>query len=185
MSKFRGFIAIEIEPFQKLILFENDIKHSGAQVKLVEPHNIHITLKFLGDTMESLIDEIEKIIKNTVKHIKPFKIKLSGSGVFPNENYIKVVWIGIRDKGIIGEIAGKIDQDLTKFGFKKEQRRFSPHLTIARIKTVKNKEKLLKTVNNYSDIEFKEIEINSIKLKKSELTPKGPIYTTLRDIFII
>lgn len=182
MSKFRGFIAIEIGPFQKLIQFENEIKNSGAQVKLVEPNNVHLTLKFLGETEETMTDEIENIMKNAIKDIKPFKVKLSGSGVFPNQNYIKVVWIGILNGEIIGEIANKIDEPLTKLGFERERRRFSPHLTIARVKTAKNKEKLMQIVNNYKEIEFKEFEISSIKLKKSELTPKGPIYTTLREV---
>jgi len=185
MSKFRGFIAIEIEPFQKLVQFENEIKNSGAQVKLVEPKNVHITLKFLGDTEEALIDEIENIMKNAVKDIKPFKVKLSSAGVFPNQNYIKVVWIGIQNGEVIGEIANNIDEPLAKLGFERERRRFSPHLTIARVKTAKNKEKLMQIVNNYSEIEFKEMEINSIKLKQSELTPKGPIYTTLREVVFV
>ena len=76
MSKFRGFIAVDIEPFQKLIQFENEIKNSGAIVKLVEPENVHITLKFLGDTDEVLIDKIEEIMKSAVEGINHFDIKL-------------------------------------------------------------------------------------------------------------
>ena len=182
MSTFRGFIAIDIKTNQIISNFKNEIEKIKADVKLVETQNIHITLKFLGDTEETLIDEIENIMKNAVKDIKPFKVKLSGTGVFPNQNYIKVVWIGILNGEIISEIAGKIDGPLTKLGFERERRRFSPHLTIARVKTAKNKEKLMQIVNNYSDLEFNEMEINSIKLKKSELTPKGPIYKTLRDV---
>jgi len=63
-----------------------------------------------------------------------------------------------------------------------QKRKFSAHLTIARVKNVKNKEKLIQTIEKYRDIEFANIKINSIKLKKSDLTPKGPIYTTLKEI---
>ncbi|MDH7517703.1 MAG: RNA 2',3'-cyclic phosphodiesterase [Candidatus Thermoplasmatota archaeon] len=184
MSKFRGFIAIDIESNKKLVDFENEIKKIGADLKLVEPENIHITLKFLGDTEEMLINEMEKIIKNSVKETKPFNIQLKGTGVFPNQNYIKVVWIGIQNSEPIAEIAKKIDEQTSKIGFEKEKRGFSPHLTIARVKTAKNKKKLLQVLEKYRDIEFADIKVETVKLKKSDLTPKGPIYTDLKIIKI-
>jgi len=179
MTRVRGFIAIDIGAFPKLMEIEKEIMNAGANVKLVEPGNIHITLKFLGDTEETKIDEIENIIKNSVNNVSPFKIQLLGTGVFPNSSYIKVIWIGIKQGEQIGIIADKIDEQLTKIGFEREKRKFSPHLTIARVKTANNKEKLMQIVEKYRDLEFKNIEIDNIRLKKSELTPKGPIYTTL------
>jgi len=184
MSKFRGFIAIDMESNKKLIEFENEIKKTGADLKLVDPENIHITLKFLGDTEETLISEIEKIMNNAVKETKPFNIQLKGTGVFPNQNYIKVVWVGIEHGDPIASIANEIDEKLSKLGFKKEERAFSPHLTIARVKTSRNKDKLLQTIEKYRDVEFSDIKVDLIKLKKSDLTPKGPIYTTIKEVKI-
>jgi len=184
MKKFRGFIAIDIGSFSKLVELENEIKNSGAHTKLVEPENIHITLKFLGDTNEEYINKIEEIINNSVKDIEPFEIKLKGMGVFPNQNYIKVIWIGVENGEPIGLIANKIDEGLSKIGFIKEKRGFSAHLTIGRVKSAKNKDNLLKIVDKYKEIEFLKIKVESIILKKSELTPKGPIYTTLKDVKI-
>jgi len=109
MVKFRGFIAIDSVSFPKLIQFANEIKNSGTNIKLVEPENIHITLKFLGDTNEDFIDRIEEIISNSVKELEPFEIQLKGAGVFPNQNYIKVMWIGIKKGEKIAEIVNKID----------------------------------------------------------------------------
>ena len=126
MSQFRGFIAVDIDVFPRLLEFEKEIKETGANVKLVEPENVHITLKFLGDTNESQIDEIGKIIKDAVKEIDPFNIQLKGAGVFPNQNYIKVIWIGIKQGEPIGVIASKIDEQLSKIGFKKEKEGFHP-----------------------------------------------------------
>jgi RNA 2',3'-cyclic 3'-phosphodiesterase len=184
MSKFRGFIAIDIKSDQKLIELESEIKKTGADLKLVEPENVHITLKFLGDTEETLVDEIEKIITNAVKETKSFNIQLKGTGVFPNQNYIKVVWVGIENCDPIAVIANEIDEKLSKLGFKREERAFSPHLTIARVKTSRNKDKLLQIIEKYRDIEFTDMKVDSIKLKKSDLTPKGPIYTTLKEVKI-
>ncbi len=162
--------------------FEKEIKETGANVKLVEPENVHITLKFLGDTDESRIDEIDKIMKDAVKEIDPFNIQLEGAGVFPNQNYIKIIWMGIKQGEPIGLIARKIDEQLSKIGFKKEKRGFSPHLTIARVKSAKGKDGILHVIEKYRDVQFVDIRVDSIKLKKSDLTPKGPIYTTLIDV---
>lgn len=182
MSTFRGFIAIEIDASKKIIDLENEIKNSGANVKLVEPENIHITLKFLGDTKYELIDSVEKIIKESVKDTEPFEINLKGSGVFPNRNYMKVLWVGIENGEKIGLIADKIDQQITSLGFEKERRKFSPHLTIARVRSAKNKDKLLKVLDKYSEVDFGKNTINSIRLMKSELTSEGPIYSIIKDI---
>jgi 2'-5' RNA ligase len=182
MSTFRGFIAIEIKPTPQLLTFEKEIEKTGADVKLVEPENIHITIKFLGDTDEKNIDDIERLMKDSVQGIKPFSITLQGTGVFPNQKYIKVLWIGIKDNGTIGTIAQMIDEKLSLLGYKKEKRDFSPHLTIGRVRTARNKEPLLRVIENHASEEFTNQNIHVILLKKSELTPKGPIYTTLREV---
>jgi len=182
MSKFRGFIAIDIPINKKFLEMENEIKNTAADLKLVEPENIHVTLKFLGDTDEENIDKIGEIIKNSVKDINSFNIKLKGSGVFPNKSYIKVIWIGLENAEKIGEIAKKIDEQLKNLGFQVEKRGFSAHLTIARVKSSRNKEKLLQIIEKYKDVEFATINVSSVKLKKSDLTPKGPIYTTLKEL---
>jgi len=182
MSKFRGFIAIDIDSLPEIAEFENKIKQTGAIVKLVEPKNIHITLKFLGDTDEELIEEIEEIMKKSVEGIPPFNIQLRSTGVFPNENYIKVVWIGIDNGDQIGAIAKDLDEKLSKIGFKTENREFSAHLTIARVKSAKNKDQLLQIIEKFKEFEFADIKVESIKLIKSELTQKGPIYSTLKEV---
>lgn len=182
MSKFRGFIAIDIGSFPKLVEFENEIKKTGSDIKLVDPKIVHITLKFLGDTDESLVEKIEEIMKNSVEEIKPFEMQLIGTGVFPDQKYTRVAWIGIKNGEQIGKIANKIEEQVSKLGFEKENREFSAHLTIGRVRSAKNKEKLLQVIEKYKDVNFGNFKINSIKLKKSELTPKGPIYTTLKEV---
>jgi len=182
MTNFRGFIAIDIGSFPKLVEFENEIKKTGADVKLVDPNIVHITLKFLGDTEENLVEKIEEIMKNSVEEIKPFEMQLAGTGVFPDQKYMRVVWIGIKNGEQIGKIASKIEEQVSKLGFEKENREFSAHLTIGRIRSAKNKEKLLRVIENYKNTNFGSYKVDSIKLKKSELTPKGPIYTTLKEV---
>jgi 2'-5' RNA ligase len=182
MIKLRGFIAIEIKPTSNIQQFINDISKSNADVKLVEYNNLHLTLKFLGDIQENSINDIERSIKDAVHEIQPFTIQLKGTGVFPNKNYIRVIWIGIKNSEILSTISVNIDNNLTRLGFKKDKKGFSVHLTIGRVRTAKNKSALLNIIERYTDFKFSTQEVNSIKLKKSQLTPKGPIYTTLKDI---
>ena len=182
MTTFRGFIAVDVEAFAQLEAFEQAIRTTGANVKLVEPHNVHITLKFLGDTQESHIDDIEQIMEKAVAEVTPFDLRLIGSGVFPNEHYIKVIWIGIESGEPLGQIAQHLDDGLARLGYNKERRGFSPHLTIGRVKTAREKEQLLEVIATYRNTEFATIPVRSIKLMKSDLTPKGPIYTLVREV---
>ncbi|HVP99934.1 MAG TPA: RNA 2',3'-cyclic phosphodiesterase [Candidatus Thermoplasmatota archaeon] len=182
MAVFRGFIAIEIPAAPSIIDFENAIAKTSADVKLVEPENIHLTLKFLGDTNEEQIDAIGRVIEESVAGIKPFMLTLKGTGVFPNERYIKVVWVGIVNGDNLSRIAQAIDQKLEPLGFTKERRGYSAHLTIGRVRTAKNKDQLLTVIQKYQEKEFLQKEIQAVALKKSDLTPQGPIYTTLREI---
>jgi 2'-5' RNA ligase len=182
MTIFRGFIAVEIPATPSIIEFENAIAKTSADVKLVEPENIHLTLKFLGDTNEDKIDAISHVIEESVENIKPFMLTLKGTGVFPNEKYVKVIWVGIVDGDNLSRIAQSIDEKLIPLGFNKEQRGYSAHLTIGRVRTAKNKDQLLTVIQKYKEKEFLQQEIHAVTLKKSDLTPKGPIYTTLREI---
>jgi 2'-5' RNA ligase len=184
MSEFRGFIAVEIPISEKLEAFHTNLEQSNERMKLVSLQNIHITLKFLGQTKTEQVTDIEKIIKNAVAELDPFSIKLQGTGVFPNRNYIKVVWIGISESSLLSSIAHKIDQQLIQLGFPREKRPFSPHITLARVKYLKDKHHLLSILDTYKDEIFSEITIDAIKLKKSTLTPTGPIYDTISKITI-
>jgi len=182
MVTFRGFIAIDIPTHPTIQTLENDIKKTKANVKLVELQNIHITLKFLGDVDEKLTDQIETIIRTAVQGQQPFRIQLKHTGVFPNTNYIKVVWIGIEDNGILASIATKLEDHLVQLGFPTEKRSFSPHLTIGRVKTAEHKDQLLHIIEKYAAEDFGEFMVHSIYLKKSELTPQGPIYSTVKKV---
>ncbi len=184
MEKIRAFIAVDIPVSKNITDIINELKKIQINAKIVETENMHLTLKFLGDIDENLIDEIEKIMKYSTKDIKNFEITLKSIGVFPNQNYIKVAWIGVENAEPLKKIAETIDKKLHQLGFKKEKRPFSVHLTIARIKSSRNKEKLIQLLNKYQDVELQKIKVDNIILKKSILTSQGPIYTNLKEIKI-
>ena len=161
--------------------FHSDLKGANAQVKLVDLGITHLTLKFLGNTSENLLPEISSLMDTSVEGMEPFKFQFSGTGAFPNLNRMKVVWIGVKRIGEMKSIAEFLDGELANLGFKKEKRKFSPHLTIGRVKGGRNKHKLAEIITNWKEEDFGTMEVNSIRLKKSVLSPEGPTYSTLHE----
>lgn len=179
---FRAFISVDLEPQPKLIEFSESLKGSNAPLKLVNLDIIHMTLKFLGDTEEGLVDNIEGIMKQSIQDVKPFDVKLKGTGAFPNLNYMKVVWVGLEGAEPLITISKTLDREISKLGFKKEKRGFRPHVTIARVKGPRNKDVLADVINDYKDAEFGVKRVDCIRLKKSVLHREGPTYSTVKEV---
>jgi 2'-5' RNA ligase len=147
---------------------------------LVEPQNIHITLRFLGEILPSTVEKVFEEMKKT--QFVPFNIKVHGVGVFPTINFPRVVWAGITDgSNQLQSIFSQLEPRLQGLGFSPDSKGFSPHLTIARVRSARNKPPLAKFVSENTDFEFGIVRAACLKLKKSELTPKGPIYSTLKE----
>lgn len=113
--------------------------------------------------------------------MNPFLIEFRGTGAFPGLKHMRVVWVGVRNAEKLVSIAEYLNDELAELGFKKEKRRFSPHLTLARVKGGKNKERLAEVVKGFENEDFGGLEVGGIRLKKSVLGPKGPTYSTLHE----
>ena len=129
----RIFIAIGLDKEEYFKELQDKIKE---HVKGTFPKDFHCTLKFLGDVKENKIDKIKGLLRNI--KFESFKISLSGVGAFPNENYIRVIWIGLEPREIIIDLQKNIDNELSKLKFQKDKR-FEPHLTLTRVKFIKGK----------------------------------------------
>ena len=183
----RTFIAIELPKEIKDYLgrLQEQLRSSGADVKWVEPQNIHLTLKFLGEIDDKKLAKITQIVEDIAKKKNSFYMHLASIGAFPKINFPRVIWVGI-DKGDseTKEITKELDQDLKKIGIPKEDRPFSSHITIGRTKSGLNRERLVMNLNNLG-IDFgketQEFLVTKITLFKSTLTPKGPIYEVLKE----
>jgi 2'-5' RNA ligase len=172
----RLFIAIEIPEDIKNYIAEiqEKIDSMNNKIGFVKKEQIHLTLKFLGEVQLNNLEEIKNILKK-INFVK-FSASLSNIGVFPDENYMRVIWIGLEPEQNILELQKQIDESLKKL-FKKENN-FKAHVTLARVKFINNKEEFIEKLKNIN-IENKKIDINNFKLIKSTLTPKGPIYEAL------
>ena len=178
----RVFLAIEIDEKlkDKISEVQKEFAKCDAPVKYVETENLHCTLKFFGEIDDNKLNEVIGVIENKIKDHKPFKINIKKTGVFPNEKYVRVLWLGMEDVEPFSNLQKDLDEDFVKMGFKKE-RSYIPHLTIGRVKGSKNKEELLSKLKDLGEVEIGEMDISKIVLKKSELTPVGPIYTTIKE----
>lgn len=178
----RVFLAVEIDEklLDKISNVQKQFMECQAPVKYVETENLHCTLKFFGEIDDNKINDIIEAIDNKIKNHEPFKVSIKKSGVFPNERYIRVLWLGMADVEQFSNLQKDLDEDFIKMGFKKEKS-YIPHLTLGRVKGAKNKEALLQKLKDLGDVEIGEMNIEKIVLKKSELSPQGPIYTTIKE----
>jgi 2'-5' RNA ligase len=167
----RLFVAVPVSEEIKKRVKEivDKLKETGADLKLVS--DFHFTLKFLGDVSEEKIDEIKEKL-SSIKQDK-FSIKLQKVGVFPSMERINVVWI--RGDSKLIPLMREVDEKLN-YVRENEFKEDIPHLTIARVKTGRNKDKLQKFIKEMDNLEFGEMIVDEFILYESELTPEGPIY---------
>lgn len=173
----RLFIAIDFNNLKDYFLDLQRLLPKNAKLSLTK--SFHITLKFLGEVQPNKVEEVIKNLK-TIKS-GSFTVFLNSIGIFPTENYIRVVWISLKPEDRVVALQKNIDDSLIKL-FKKEKD-FKPHITLARVKYPEDKEDFIEQLRNIK-IENKKIEIKYFKLIKSTLTPKGPVYEDLEVFFL-
>ncbi|MDH5745715.1 MAG: RNA 2',3'-cyclic phosphodiesterase [Candidatus Bathyarchaeota archaeon] len=179
----RSFIAFDIDSdsiLKKITGVQNLLIKTGAGLKLVKPENIHITVRFLGNITPNMVEKIFEGMKK-VQFI-PFDVKIHGIGAFPHLRYPRVLWTGITEGADqLRNIFDQLEPCLRGLGFAPDTRGFSPHLTIARVKSGRNKAELVKCVTENANCELGIVKAECLRLKRSDLTPRGPIYSTLKE----
>ncbi len=183
-ERIRSFIAFDLESEQvlnKLAFVQKLLVETGADLRPVATQNIHVTIRFLGNISPAMVDKLHEAMKK-VKFI-PFTILIKGLGVFPSLNYPRVVWAAITEGAEqLKSIFSQLEPQIRSIGFAPDQYGFSPHLTIARVKSGANKQNLAEFVTKKTDYEFGTIKADCLRLKRSQLSPKGPTYSTLREV---
>jgi 2'-5' RNA ligase len=179
----RSFIAFDVENpqvIERITSIQKLLAETGADLKLVEPENIHITIRFLGNIPAKMVDKIYEGMKMT--EFLPFDIRIRGVGAFPNTRNPRVLWAGITEGADkLKSIFNRLEPYLRSLGLPSDPKGFSPHLTIARVRSGRNRAQLTRCLEENMDYEFGVIRANCLRLKRSDLTPKGPIYTNLRE----
>ena len=179
----RAFLGIPIT--QELVSKIANVQKrlSDFDVKLVEKENLHFNLKFFRHIEEEKIDQLKDIVKETSEKFEKFDINISGLGAFPSKNYIRVIWLGVKDGyNEFVALANMIENALEELGFEKEKQKFIPHLTLGRVRSGRNKEKMKEAVKELENIEIGTMKLDRIVLFQSKLSPKGPIYEEIFSI---
>jgi 2'-5' RNA ligase len=190
MEQVRTFVAIELSDLirEQLSKAQTLLKRKGIadQLRWVQPQSIHLTLKFLGNVPVSRLKEIVIAIEQASDGMGPFSLSLGSLGCFPSGSRPNVIWIGLGgDTRDLARLHTKMDDRLSVLGYPTEKRKFTPHLTLARVdKRVKTTDRRrLGGLIERLDVDLVgEMEVREITLMKSDLTPTGAKYTRLAVI---
>lgn len=177
----RSFLAIELdeELVPKILDVQKEFKKTNTNIKYVPSQNMHFTLKFFGNIDLDMVEDISDAVEKVIKNYSSFDLNIKNCGCFPNKKVIKVLWLGLDEGSPIVNLQKDLDKEFRKLGFKKE-RNFISHLTIGRVKNPKNKKEIKDTIEKLENIEIGEMTVSKICLKKSTLTPQGPIYENIQ-----
>lgn len=178
----RVFIAMELpgQARDELASLQEALKRSGADVKWVEPENIHLSIRFIGDATEDTVEQIKQQLAETAAASKAFEFTVKGIGAFPDPDRPRVIWAGI-DRGAAEStrLAADLEAKLMSIGIAREERRFHPHITLGRVRSQKNSDKLRKLIETTGFEAGVTIKAEFLTLFMSRLTPQGSVYTPL------
>ena len=177
----RTFLAVELphEVKQVAIQLQTTVEAKPKVVKWVKAANIHLTLKFIGPTPEEEMPKINAAVAGAVKGYRDIKLRVNGTGVFPKPQRPRILWLGVEgDVEPLRELVTAINGALNKMGYPAEERLYTPHITIARIKYP---QKVTPDVTTFLNCEYEPVDVSveNVKFFQSDLVPGGPIYTLL------
>jgi 2'-5' RNA ligase len=178
MNPLRTFIAIRVTATGPLKKMLRQFDMLGRAVRPVTADNLHVTLKFLGETAPAVVPEVVAVIENACANQTAFETKLVGLGVFPHAGRPAVIWVGLDDASPLEQIAAVLENELEPLGFARERRLFHPHLTLARVKS-RPPDDLHRRLIDDEKTEFGTATIDAVTLYQSELRPEGARYLSL------
>ncbi|MEM2358247.1 MAG: RNA 2',3'-cyclic phosphodiesterase, partial [Nitrososphaerota archaeon] len=179
-SLIRSFVAVDVfspEIVREVRAIQQDLLSLGVLGKPVDPETLHITLIFLGELEPPLVERVRERLLGI--EVRPMRLLLKGVGYFPGGSRINVVWIGVEDlDSRLSTTQQEVASRLSELGFKPDKE-FKPHITVLRVKGVRNKSEVLSRLTQLSSHVLGEVIVDRVKLKKSILRPEGPIYEDL------
>jgi RNA 2',3'-cyclic 3'-phosphodiesterase len=189
METIRAFIAIELSDEVKdaLKILQGKLRSAvRTPVKWTDPEGTHLTLVFLGNVETSTVNKVSAVIESASRGIKPFRLRVSGLGVFPNPSRVRVAWVGVTgDLEVLGRLQKNIETTLEPLGFKPEARAFTPHLTLGRVRDdarPDERQALGKLIGDSKDTIDVTFDVNSVHLFRSQLRPTGAVYSKIATI---
>jgi 2'-5' RNA ligase len=179
----RLFAAVHVNPSKEFRELFSSLQRGlrFADIKWVSPENIHITLKFFGETFEDRIPDISRVLKSVSLRHATFNFTIAGTGIFGSSYNPRVVWFGIKDAGPLTALAQDVLTEAEGIGWERDRQNFVPHITIGRVKDAKDKRLFQKMIDEHNKTFIQEVGVTGFCLYESILQPQGPIYKILES----
>jgi 2'-5' RNA ligase len=178
----RAFIGIPISDDLKPRVSSIQDKFFDFDIKFVEKENLHFNLKFFKELGDEELEKVKKVLEDVCKQFESFEIKIEGIGAFPSKNYIRVIWLGIKEGyQMLMALAEAVENSLESLGFETEEK-FMPHLTLGRVRSGRNKNELLTLMKNLEEVEIGKMRVDKVILFQSKLSTNGPVYEEVLNI---
>lgn len=174
----RIFIAVKVHPGDNLKNMLSSVRNdlAGENIKWIDPDNIHVTLAFLGETEESRIQAVIKVLRGTCSGFGKFEFILKNAGVFKSLTNPRVIWVGVDAPVELVMLNDIINKRLKDLEFQIEDRIFRPHVTIGRVKLLQAQDSLKSLIEKYRDVEFQKVPVEEVILYESILGGPAPVY---------
>jgi 2'-5' RNA ligase len=176
----RLFIAIPApdDVRQQLVSVMEKLKPLSRAPRWVRPEGLHLTLKFLGEVDELQVPQITSAMKD-IRASKPLDLRFRGVGSFPQNDRPRVIWAGVEDTGALAPLAEALATRFEPLGFRREEREFSPHVTLARINSRERLDNLVRAAARFASYDFGAMQASEFELFQSTLKPSGAEYTAI------
>jgi 2'-5' RNA ligase len=182
MARIRTFIAVDPgKPIRdRLLALQETLARTETEVKWVEAANLHVTLLFLGEVDDREVHHVCQMVADGVQQRPAFSMTVERVGCFPTPRRPRVVWAGVGEgTQPLCAIHDTLEEPLTELGYRREERRYTPHITLGRVKSDRPTDKLAAALVKHAGWKGGETAVREILVMSSELTPQGPIYTVL------
>ena len=179
---FHGFIAVDVPRSPALDQLAADLRRASPCLKVVDPAQVHLTVKFLGETEEGLVPEIVTAMREATAGVRPFEIRVRGTGAFPSLGRMNVLWVSVEGAEPIAKIADALEGALEALGFPREGRPWKAHVTLARVKGRSDLDGVRRILESHASDLFGTATVDAVHLKKSLLTPQGARYSVVETV---
>jgi RNA 2',3'-cyclic 3'-phosphodiesterase len=182
MGRLRTFIAVDVGKAirSRLVDLQEKLARAETEVKWVEPENLHVTLLFLGEVDERQTPRVCGLVADETARHTPFLMAVETVGCFPNPRRPRVLWVGVgQGTQELCALHDALETPLQELGYRREERRYTPHITLGRVKSDRPTVQLAEALARQAAWKGGEIEVGALLVMSSELTPKGPIYSVL------
>ncbi len=180
----RSFVALELNEEVRAALTEllRQLQRTNAAVKWVEPHNLHLTLKFLGEVPEEQVPTIVEVLRTIAASTRPFSFTVCRTGGFPDLKRPRVLWVGVEAPPNLLQLQRQVEQGMAQLGFAPEDRPYHPHITLGRVKAMAGVERVRAILSEHAETLFGVVKVSHLTLFRSDLSREGPTYTPLAQL---